>query len=167
MDDLVGGVLSAGPNRLEVAGQLGIPQVVSLGALDMANFGSLESVPPQFKNRLLCIHNSTVTLMRTIPEECAELGKRIALKLNQAKGPISLFIPLKGTSSIATEGQIFYDPVADQALFQALQEHIDPEVVNVVKWDTDINDPSFAQAMAEHLHEMYQVWLNKPTTTAK
>lgn len=167
VDDLVGGVLSAGPNRLEVAGQLGIPQVVSLGALDMANFGSLESVPLPYKNRLLCVHNSTVTLMRTTPEECAELGKRIARKLNQAKGPVSLFIPLKGTSVIATEGQIFYNPVADQALFQAIHEHIDPQVVNIVEWDTDINDPAFALAMAEHLHEMYQVWLNKPGTTTK
>src|SRR5205085_93419 len=86
-DDLVGGVLSAGPDRLEAAGALGIPQVVSLGALDMVNFGPYDSVPPRFTGRLLYKHNPTITLMRTTPEECAELGRRIARKLNAARGP--------------------------------------------------------------------------------
>jgi hypothetical protein len=108
----VGGVLSAGPDRLEAAGALGIPQVVSLGALDMVNFGPYDTVPPQFKGRLLYKHNPTITLMRTTPEECAELGRRIARKLNAARGPVALFIPLKGVSLIAREGQVFYDPAA-------------------------------------------------------
>ena len=94
-DDLVGGVLSAGAERLEAAGVLGIPQVVSLGALDMVNFGPMETVPEKFRGRNLYVHNPTVTLMRTTPEECAELGRRIARKLNAATGPTALFVPLK------------------------------------------------------------------------
>ena len=95
-DDLVGGVLSAGPDRLEAAGELGLPQVVSLGALDMVNFGPRETVPPQFEGRNLYVHNPTITLMRTTPEECAELGRRIARKLSAATGPTALFVPLQG-----------------------------------------------------------------------
>lgn len=157
-DDLVGGVLSAGPNRLEAAGNLGIPQVVSLGALDMVNFGPMESMPPHFKDRLLYKHNATITLMRTTPEECTELGRTIARKLNAAKGPVSLFIPLKGVSMIATVGRLFHDREADQALIGALRENVDPKVVEIREIDTDINDPLFARAMAERLHELYQDW---------
>src|SRR5205823_2745542 len=114
-DDLVGGVLSAGPDRLEAAGELGLPQVVSLGALDMVNFGPRETVPPQFETRNLYVHNPTVTLMRTTPDECRELGRRIGRKLSQAKGPTALFVPLKGVSAIAVEGQPFHDAEADAA----------------------------------------------------
>ncbi len=154
-DDLVGGVLSAGPERLEAAGALGIPQVVSLGALDMVNFGPYDTVPSQFKGRLLYRHNPSVTLMRTTPEECAELGRRIARKLNAARGPVALFIPLGGISLIAREGQPFYDTAADAALIGALREHLDPRV-GVHEVDTDINDAAFARAMADRLHEIYQ-----------
>jgi uncharacterized protein (UPF0261 family) len=157
-DDLVGGVLSAGPDRLQAAGELGIPQVVSLGALDMVNFGPIETVPPEFKDRLLYKHNPTVTLMRTAPDECAELGRRIARKLNAARGPLTLFIPLRGVSLIATEGQVFHDPAADEALFGALREHLDPDV-DVREVDTDINDPEFALAVADTLHEHYESWV--------
>ena len=108
-DDLVGGVLSAGPERLEAVGRAGIPQVVSLGALDMVNFGPRDSVPPQFEDRNLYVHNPTITLMRTTPEEMAELGRRIARKLNGADGPTVLFVPLKGVSAIDVEGQPFHD----------------------------------------------------------
>ncbi len=156
-DDLVGGVLSAGPDRLEAAGELGVPQVVSLGALDMVNFGPMESVPQEFRDRNLYVHNPTVTLMRTTPEECAELGRRIARKLNAAKGPVTLFVPLGGVSLIDTEGQPFHDPEADRALFDALRENLD-ENVEVREMETDINDPEFARAMAERLHEHYQAW---------
>jgi uncharacterized protein (UPF0261 family) len=147
-DDLVGGVLSAGPHRLEAAGRAGIPQVVSLGALDMVNFG--HSVPSQFKDRTLYVHNPSVTLMRTTPEECAELGRRIARKLSAATGPTALFIPLRGVSALAVEGQAFHDPAADEALIQALREGIGPNV-ELVEMDCDINDPAFADAMAEKL----------------
>jgi uncharacterized protein (UPF0261 family) len=154
-DDLVGGVLSAGPDRLEAAGEVGIPQVVSLGALDMVNFGPMETVPERFRERRLYVHNPTITLMRTTPEECAELGRRIARKLNAAQGPVSLFIPLRGISLIAVEGQVFYDPDADKALLAALRADLDHSV-DVRELNTDINDPAFAEAMADRLHELYR-----------
>ena len=156
-DELVGGVLSAGRERLEAAGELGIPQVVSLGALDMVNFGPFETVPPQFRDRVLYKHNPTVTLMRTTPEECAELGRVIAEKLNQAQGPLTLFVPLKGVSLIATEGQVFHDPAADEALFGALRDHLDPDV-DLQELDLDVNDPEFARAMADRLDALYRSW---------
>ena len=99
-DALVGGVLAAGPERLEVAGRNGLPQVVSLGALDMVNFGARDTVPPQFEGRNLYVHNPSVTLMRTTAEECAELGRTIAGRLAGARGPVALFVPLKGVSAI-------------------------------------------------------------------
>src|SRR5688572_19431599 len=155
-DDLVGGVLSAGPDRLEAAGELGLPQVVSLGALDMVNFGPRDTVPERFSDRLFYEHNPTVTLMRTTPDECAELGRRIAHKLNAATGPITLFVPLRGVSMIAVEGQPFHDPEADAALVAALREELDPDV-DVRELETDVNDPAFAAAMAERLHELVGV----------
>jgi uncharacterized protein (UPF0261 family) len=152
-DELVGGVLAAHPRRLEVAGAVGIPQVVSLGALDMVNFGPMETVPEKFKGRNLYVHNANITLMRTTPEECGQLGRRLATKLNSAVGPTALFIPLRGISAIATEGQPFYDPVADAALFGAVRETIGPNV-ELIELDTHINDPAFATAAADKLHDM-------------
>src|SRR3954452_15609584 len=152
-DELVGGVLSAGPDRLEAVGRAGVPQVVSLGALDMVNFGARETVPPQFAERNLYVHNPSVTLMRTTREECAELGRRIARKLSAATGPTALFVPLKGVSMIATEGGPFYDPEADEALFAALREGLGQNV-EVHELDLDVNDPAFADAMADRLHEL-------------
>lgn len=156
-DDLVGGVLSAGPDRLEAAGELGLPQVVSLGALDMVNFGPVDTVPQEFKDRNLYEHNPTVTLMRTTAEECAELGRRIARKLNAATGPVTLFVPLAGVSMIDAEGQPFHDPDANRALFDALRENFD-ESVEVREMEANVNDPEFATAMADRLHEHYQDW---------
>jgi uncharacterized protein (UPF0261 family) len=152
-DEVVGGVLSAGPDRLEAAGAAGIPQVVSLGALDMVNFGPRETVPEKFDGRNLYVHNPTVTLMRTTPEENAELGRLIGRKLSAAKGPTALFVPLKGVSMIATEGQPFHDAAADEALRAGLHETLDGRV-EVHELDTDVNDPSFATAMADRLHEL-------------
>ena len=160
-DELVGGVLSAGPDRLLSAGETGIPQVVSLGALDMVNFGPMETVPTKFKDRLLYKHNDTITLMRTTPDECTELGRSIADKLNASKGPITLFIPLQGFSIISIEGQIFYHKEADQALIDTLKEYLDPNVVEIIQMDTDINNPKFAEAMADRLHELYQEWISQ------
>jgi uncharacterized protein (UPF0261 family) len=151
-DRLVGGVLAAGPERLEVAGRKGVPQVVSLGALDMVNFGARDTVPPQFENRNLYVHNPSVTLMRTTPEECAELGQIIAGKLANARGPVALFVPLKGVSAIDVEGGPFYDPAADEALFAALRENLSPNV-ELHELDHDINDPEFARAMADRLEQ--------------
>src|SRR5581483_3407577 len=152
-DELVGGVLSAGPDRLEAAGNYALPEVVSLGALDMVNFGPMESVPEKFRQRNLYKHNPTVTLMRTTPEECAELGRIIARKLNQAKGPTVLFIPLRGISMIATSGGAFYDAEADRALIDTLKSGLQ-ENVEVHELDMEINDPRFARAMAQRLDEL-------------
>jgi uncharacterized protein (UPF0261 family) len=155
-DDLVGGVLSAGPDRLEAVGRTGIPQVVSLGALDMVNFGPRDTVPERFSERNLYVHNPTITLMRTTPEENAELGRRIARKLNGATSPTVLFIPLGGVSAIDVEGQPFHDAAADGALIAALREHIDPDKVEVRELEVDINDAAFATAMADRLHELIE-----------
>jgi uncharacterized protein (UPF0261 family) len=151
-DELVGGVLSAGPQRLELAGRMGVPQVVSLGALDMVNFGARDTVPPQFETRNLYVHNPSVTLMRTTPEESAELGRQIAKKLSAARGPVALFIPLRGVSAISGEGGPFYDPDADAALIGALRESIGKNV-EVREMDANINEPEFAAAMAAKLDE--------------
>jgi uncharacterized protein (UPF0261 family) len=152
-DELVGGVLSAGPDRLEAAGEVGLPQVVSLGALDMVNFGPRDTVPAQFEGRNLYVHNPTITLMRTTPDECAELGRQIGRKLSAAKGATVLFVPLRGVSMIAVEGQPFHDAAADDALLAGLHETLGPSV-EVHELDTDINDPAFAVAMADRLHEL-------------
>jgi uncharacterized protein (UPF0261 family) len=153
-DDLVGGVLSAGPDRLEAAGAEGVPQVVSLGALDMVNFGPRETVPERFEGRNLYVHNPTITLMRTTAEECAELGRRIGRKLSAATGPTVLYVPLRGVSMIDVEGQPFHDPEANDALFAGLRETLDG--VEVHEADTDVNDPELAVAMADRLHELIQ-----------
>jgi uncharacterized protein (UPF0261 family) len=126
---------------------------VSLGALDMVNFGPRETVPSQFEGRNLYVHNPTVTLMRTTPGECAELGRTIGRKLSAATGPTVLFVPLKGVSMIDVEGQPFHDADADDALFSGLRETLD-DSVEVHELDTDINDPAFAVAMADRLHEL-------------
>jgi uncharacterized protein (UPF0261 family) len=147
----VGGVLGAGPERLEAAGRRGVPQAVSLGALDMVNFGARDTVPERFAVRTLYVHNATVTLMRTTPAECAELGRIIAGKLSAASGPTALFVPLRGVSMIATAGKPFYDPAADAALFEAIRANLAPGV-ELHELDTDINDPAFADAMADWLH---------------
>jgi uncharacterized protein (UPF0261 family) len=153
-DELVGGVLSAGPERLDAAARAGIPQIVSLGALDMVNFGPKDTVPERFKNRNLYVHNAEVTLMRTTSEECARLGEIIAEKLNKTTGPTALFVPLKGVSMIDAEGMPFHDPAADAALFGAIRAHLDRSKVELVELDLNINDPAFADAMADRLLAM-------------
>ena len=153
-DELVGGVLSAGPTRLDAAAKNGVPQVVSLGALDMVNFGGMETIPQKFKDRILYVHNPQVTLMRTTPEECAELGKIIAAKLNQCTGPATLFMPLKGVSMIDAEGQPFHSPEADQALFRAVRDNLDTDKVELIEMNLNINDLDFAVAVANRLLRM-------------
>ncbi|MEV0291354.1 Tm-1-like ATP-binding domain-containing protein [Kribbella sp. NPDC050820] len=155
-DELVGGVFSAGRDRLTAAGRAGIPQVVSVGALDMVNFGPLDTVPPQFADRNLFVHNPSVTLMRTTPEECAELGWRLATRLNASTGPVTLLLPLRGVSAIAVEGGPFHDPAADAALFDAIRDTVDPSVVELVELDAAINDDAFAHAAADKLNTYLQ-----------
>jgi uncharacterized protein (UPF0261 family) len=151
-DELVGGVLSAGPERLDAAAETGTPQVVSVGALDMVNFGPRDSVPEEFEGRQFHVHNPQVTLMRTTAEENAELGEIVAEKLSAATGPTALFLPLAGVSMIDVAGEDFHDPDADAALFDALREHLG-ERVELVELDTPINDEAFAEAMANQLDE--------------
>ena len=153
-DELVGGVLSAGPDRLEAAGRNGVPQVVSLGALDMVNFGPRETVPPQFEGRNLYVHNPTVTLMRTTTGECAQLGRTIGEKLAAATGPTAVFVPLGGVSMIDVPGQPFHDADADAALVASLKETLGD--VELHEREEDVNDPAFAVAMADRLHELIQ-----------
>jgi uncharacterized protein (UPF0261 family) len=150
-DELVGGVLSAGPQRLDAAASAGVPQVVSLGALDMVNFGPRETVPERFEKRNIYVHNPQVTLVRTTPDECAKLGEIIAQKLNKTTGPTALFVPLKGVSMIDAEGMPFHDPVADAALFDAIRRYLDRSKVELIELDLNINDPAFADAMADRL----------------
>jgi uncharacterized protein (UPF0261 family) len=151
-DELVGGVLSAGPDRLEAAGETGVPQVVSTGALDMVNFGPRDSVPEEFEERQFHLHNPQVTLMRTTPAENAELGEIVAGKLSAATGPTALVLPLDGVSAIDVPGEDFHDPEADTALFDALRENIGDRV-ELVERETDINDETFAEALVETLDE--------------
>lgn len=149
-DEVVGGVLLAGPDRLTAAAEAGIPQVVSCGALDMVNFHAMETVPDKFKDRNLYQHTSNVTLMRTNPGECREIGKYIAEKLNRAQGPTVLFLPLKGVSKIDKEGESFYNPEADRVLFDSLKKHINSSVA-LKELDLHINDPAFAREMAQQM----------------
>ncbi|MEV4066705.1 Tm-1-like ATP-binding domain-containing protein [Nonomuraea dietziae] len=148
-DDLVGGVLSAGPDRLTAAGRHGVPQVVAPGALDMVNFGPLSTVPERFADRNLHVHNPTVTLMRTTPAEMAELGRRVAAKLAAATGPTALFVPLGGVSALDAPGLPFHDPKADDACFEALADF-----PGTTRLDLHINDPEFGRAMADRLHDL-------------
>jgi uncharacterized protein (UPF0261 family) len=157
-DELVGGVLSAGPDRLEAAGRAGIPQVVSLGALDMVNFGPRATVPERFQHRLLHIHNPNVTLMRTTPEESATIGRTIADKLNKARGPVELLIPLGGVSALDAPGQPFASIEADDALAQSIEETLDPTnpLIQLARAPFHINDRRFADQAASRLLEMLE-----------
>ncbi len=149
-DEVVGGVLSAGPERLSAAGLKGIPQVVSVGALDMVNFGAMATVPDRFRRRNLYAHNATVTLMRTTSDECREIGRRIGEKLSEARGPVVLMVPARGISMLDCDGKPFHDPHADRALFESLAQHVGPRV-RVREIDAHINDTEFAHAMADEL----------------
>ena len=150
-DEVVGGVLNAGPDRLTAAGKNGIPQVVSVGALDMVNFGPMDTVPAQFKDRNLYKHNPTVTLMRTTADELKSIGHEIATRLADATGKTTLMLPLKGVSMIDVEGQPFYDAEADKVLFDTLRTELADSNVEIVELDTDINDKEFAVAAAKKL----------------
>ncbi|MBU5675123.1 Tm-1-like ATP-binding domain-containing protein [Alkaliphilus sp. MSJ-5] len=153
-DELVGGNMAAGDKRLEAAGQNNVPQVVSTGALDMVNFGAIDTVPSKFNGRNFYKHNPTVTLMRTTAEENKQLGMIIAEKLNKAKSPTALMLPLKGVSLLDVEGQVFYGPEEDKILFDTLRENVDKNIVELIELDYDINDKNFAIAAAKKLLEL-------------
>ena len=144
-DELVGGVLNAGPHRLEAAGKTGTPAIVTPGCLDMVNFGEPASIPAKFKDRLFYPHNPQVTLMRTTPEECAELGRILAEKVNAYTGLVTVLLPLKAISVISAPGKPFHDPAADTALFTSIKSHLRPEIP-VIEMDCEINAPEFSEA---------------------
>jgi len=152
-DELVGGILSAGRDRLTAAAIRGVPQVISLGALDMVNFGPVDSVPKKFEARRFYQHNANVTLMRTTPEENDRLGKEIAEKASAARGPTAIVMPLKGVSAIDREGGPFWWPEADAALFQSIRNWVGPSV-KLIEVDRHINDPEVAKIAAETLLSM-------------
>jgi uncharacterized protein (UPF0261 family) len=160
-DELVGGVMSAGPHRLEAAGAKAIPQVVCPGAIDMVNFGPLDSVPAEFRDRKLYVHNPTVTLMRTTPAECEALGRITAEKLNRASGPVIAVVPLRGVSAIDAPGQPFHSPEADAAYLKALKDHLSPSV-RLMEIDAHINDDEFAREIAEQLLSLLRSDLQRP-----
>jgi uncharacterized protein (UPF0261 family) len=156
-DELCGGLWAAGPERLETAGRLGIPQIVSLGALDVIGISSTgvpDPLPERFRDRPIYLHNEALAATRATPEECRELGAVIARKLNAATGPTALFVPLRGLSLLTTEGQVLHDHEGDEALFSALRKLLDRSKVELHEIDADVNDPQFALAMAGRLHEL-------------
>ena len=155
VDELVGGFLSAGPERLTTAGRRGVPQVISVGATDMVNFHSPASVPERFRGRKFYHHNPNVTLMRTTPDECARIGAEIGRKLSAAKGPVAVLLPQRGVSAIDRAGQPFDDPAARRSLFTAIAENA--HGLDVREIDLHINDPAFGVAMAEKLLELMKL----------
>ena len=155
-DEVVGGVLAAGQRRCEAAARSKIPQVVSVGAMDMVNFGPFDTVPKKFAGRNLYKHNPTVTLMRTTADENREVGEKLAEKLNMASGKTVLLLPLKGVSAIDAEGQPFYGPEEDQVLFQTLRDEVNRDSVEIMELDYNINDQAFALCAAEKLMELME-----------
>ncbi|MBF0530929.1 MAG: Tm-1-like ATP-binding domain-containing protein [Deltaproteobacteria bacterium] len=154
-DLLMGGVFSAGEDRLGSIIRTQIPYVGSVGALDMVNFGAKETVPPQFRDRKLHVHNANVTLMRTTAEENRRMGLWIAAKLNQCQGPVRFLLPEKGVSMIDAPGMPFHDPEADAALFAALEEAlIQTDRRRLIKLPYHINDPGFSKALADNFKEI-------------
>ncbi len=154
-DFLMGGVMSAGEDRLGAAARTGIPYIGSCGALDMVNFGALDTVPPQFRERTLYEHNPQVTLMRTTVEENRLVGEWIGEKLNRCEGPVSFFIPEGGVSALDAPGQPFHDPEADRALFAALEGSVKQTAERrLIRLAHHINDPAFADALAAEFNRI-------------
>ncbi len=149
-DDLCGGICSAGPDRLLATGKLGIPQVVVPGCLDMVNFGHPDTVPLHFKNRRLYSWSPDVTLMRTDELENERLGKKMAQKLNQSAGPVTVVLPLHGLSQLDQEGGVFHQPEFNKVLFNAIKSTVS-ESVTVVESTAHINDPSFSALLVDSL----------------
>jgi uncharacterized protein (UPF0261 family) len=149
-DEVVGGVLAAGPDRHGAAARRAIPQVVSAGALDMVNFHGMDSVPTAFAGRTFYRHTPSVTLMRTTAAECRAIAQRLAAQLNRSTAPVTLVLPLGGVSMLDAPGQPFADPEADQVLFATLRSSVAPHV-RVVDVDAHINDPLFADTLVREM----------------
>jgi uncharacterized protein (UPF0261 family) len=154
-DEIGGGVLSAGPTRLDVFARHALPYVGSCGALDMVNFGAWDTVPERFKGRKLYRHNPTVTLMRTTVADCQAIGEFVAAKLNAMQGPVRFLIPEGGVSSIDQPGQPFHDPEADRALFTAIEQNFKPAMnKKLLRLPLHLNDEAFADALVAAWHEI-------------
>jgi len=166
VDDLVGGIYSAGPHRLEAAGSMGVPQIISLGALDFGNFGPKETVPQEYKDRNFFFYTPSITLMRTNPEENKILGKKIAEKANACTGPATIMIPQRGFSALDRAGgktmtridgsssEPWHDETVNSALINAIKHHLDASKVELLEMDAHINDPEFAETAVRLLCEM-------------
>jgi uncharacterized protein (UPF0261 family) len=152
-DELVGGVLSAGPTRLEAAVKAGIPHIVVPGCLDMVNFWAKDTLPEAYRDRLIYEWASNVTLMRTTPEETTKLGAIFAEKLKAARAPVAVYIPLGGWSEIDVKDKPFHSPDAIRAFTEALRAGLRPDIA-IHEIDTDINDPAFSGLVAQALLEM-------------
>jgi len=151
-DEMLGGILNAGPSRLEAAARNCVPAVVAPGCLDMCNFGPPATVPGKYGNRLFYQHNPQVTLMRATPDECVEIARVVSEKISLSTGPVSLMIPNRAISVISAPGQRFHDPIADKVLFQALRAYLRDDIP-VRELDCEINDQTFAEACANELLE--------------
>lgn len=149
-DELVGGVLAAGPHRLEAAARRGVPAVVAPGCLDMVNFWAPETIPQKFDDRKFYPHNPNITLMRTTPEENRRLGEILAEKINLSVGPVTVLLPLNGVSMIDSPDGPFWWPEADAALYESLRQNL-REDIPLVEIDANINDPVFAARSAQTL----------------
>jgi uncharacterized protein (UPF0261 family) len=156
-DQLVGGVLSAGPDRLGAIARTRIPYVGSVGALDMVNFWAIETVPERFRGRKLYRHNPNVTLMRTTASECRAIGTWIGERLNACEGPVRFLIPEKGVSALDAPGQVFHDPEADDALFVALEKTLKQTASRrMTRLPCHINDPEFSSALVDQFRAIVQ-----------
>lgn len=149
-DAVVGGCLPASPQRFTTAGRLGLPQVVSLGALDTVNFGSIDTIPERFSGRLLVQHTPEVTLMRTTADECRLIGWELMSRLNRAEAPVTVVLPHGGLSSLSVPGAPFHDPAADEALISAIESAAGPSI-ELIHADGAVNDPEVAELMARSL----------------
>ncbi|KAI1207019.1 uncharacterized protein F4807DRAFT_211206 [Annulohypoxylon truncatum] len=165
-DELVGGVFPAGEDRLTAASKAGLPQIVSVGALDMVNFGPKDTMPQKFQERTIYEHNPSVTLVRTTKQECEELGRRISQRLKDnciEPGLTEVWLPLRGISAISIEGQAYYDKVADEALFTSIKKGLEGTKIKVVEVDLDINDPRWSEQVARRLSELFEKKSEKAT----
>jgi uncharacterized protein (UPF0261 family) len=154
-DEVCGGVLSAGPDRLLAAARAGIPTVLSVGCIDMANFHGRAGVPDKYQQRIIYEWNPQVALMRTSVAENRRIGEMIAAAANAARGPVAILLPLAGVSMLDRPGQQFWDPAADAACFAAIKQHVKPGI-RVVELEMNINDPPFADKAVELLLAMIE-----------
>lgn len=152
--ELVGGNCTAGPHRLEAAAQMGVPQVIVPGAMDLANFMPPSALPKKYEGRPYYMHNPNLLLLRTNAQECGEIGRILAEKLNRATGPVRVLLPLKGVSQYSSPGGPLVDHAADEALFTALQKELRPDIP-VTVYELAINEPAFAGHIAQALMDIY------------